>query len=225
MQEETARYINHRLKRAAIAAPLEFPRDATDLIHARSGGVPRMINVICDAVLLFGYADDSRVIHPALVHEAIAELESSNVLRRAVALPQAVATAETSVRPPNPTASVAAPARTLAPPNPPLRPAASAADGVFERRWNASTVLGSRSDKGRELARGRYAVRARLSARARRGDRTCARQSAAASRARRQQSSHGTGRGLELAEGDLLRAGDGTPVMPIKRPLAIGCFG
>ena len=55
---ETARYINHRLTRAATAAPLEFPRDVTDLVHARSGGVPRMINVICDAVLLFGYAEE-----------------------------------------------------------------------------------------------------------------------------------------------------------------------
>ena len=57
--DETARYINHRLKRAAMAAPLEFPRDVSELVHARSGGVPRMINVICDAVLLLGYAEDS----------------------------------------------------------------------------------------------------------------------------------------------------------------------
>lgn len=81
--DETARYINHRLKRAAIAAPLEFPPEVTDIIHSRSSGVPRMINVICDAVLLVGYAEDSRVIHKALAQEAITELEASNVLRRA----------------------------------------------------------------------------------------------------------------------------------------------
>ena len=81
--DETERYINHRLKRAATAAPLEFPRDVTDLVHARSGGVPRMINVICDAVLLFGYAEDSpRHRRPRSCTMAIAELESSNVLRR-----------------------------------------------------------------------------------------------------------------------------------------------
>ena len=39
--EETANYINHRLRRAAIGAPLEFPRDVTDLVHTRSRGVPR----------------------------------------------------------------------------------------------------------------------------------------------------------------------------------------
>ncbi|HEY7501986.1 MAG TPA: AAA family ATPase [Vicinamibacterales bacterium] len=80
---DTAHYINHRLKRAAIAAPLEFPRDVTEMIHARSGGVPRLINVICDGVLLCGYAEECRVIDLPLVHAAIEELEASSVLRRA----------------------------------------------------------------------------------------------------------------------------------------------
>src|SRR5215510_12162230 len=33
--EETGRYVNHRLRRAALGVPPEFPRDATDPIHAR----------------------------------------------------------------------------------------------------------------------------------------------------------------------------------------------
>src|ERR671935_32731 len=44
--DDTARYVNHRLARAAIGAPMEFPRPVTDRIHTRSGGVPRLINVI-----------------------------------------------------------------------------------------------------------------------------------------------------------------------------------
>src|ERR671918_443213 len=46
--DETARYVNHRLARASIGAPLEFSRPVTDRIHDRSGGVPRLINVIAD---------------------------------------------------------------------------------------------------------------------------------------------------------------------------------
>jgi putative secretion ATPase (PEP-CTERM system associated) len=88
--EETAHYINHRLKRAAIAAPLVFPATATHQIHARSGGVPRLINVICDAVLLCGYAEESRQIDDSLVQTAISELEASTVLRRS---PQATRSA------------------------------------------------------------------------------------------------------------------------------------
>src|SRR5437868_6485969 len=48
--------------RASISTPLEFPRDVTDAIHARSGGVPRLINVIADATLVFGYGEERPVI-------------------------------------------------------------------------------------------------------------------------------------------------------------------
>jgi general secretion pathway protein A len=78
--DETARYINHRLKRAAIAAPLEFPRPVTDVIHQRSGGVPRIINVIADATLLFAYGVDRREIDVAITQEALAELDATGVL-------------------------------------------------------------------------------------------------------------------------------------------------
>jgi putative secretion ATPase (PEP-CTERM system associated) len=79
---ETARYINHRLKRAAVGAPMEFPHDVTHAVHARSGGVPRLINVICDAVLLCGYAEERRLIDLDLVRTAVEELEISSILRR-----------------------------------------------------------------------------------------------------------------------------------------------
>jgi general secretion pathway protein A len=78
--EETVNYINHRLRRAAIGAPLEFPRDATDLIHGRSRGVPRIINVICDAALVFGYAEERRQVDSPLVSEVLAELETTGIL-------------------------------------------------------------------------------------------------------------------------------------------------
>ncbi len=77
---ETANYVNHRLKRAAAGAPLEFPRAVTDLIHQRSRGVPRNINDNADATLLFAYRVDRRDIDVSITSEAIAELDSSGVL-------------------------------------------------------------------------------------------------------------------------------------------------
>ena len=77
---ETASYINHRLRKAAIGTPLVFPPEATDLIGRASGGLPRKINVIADAVLLFGYGEDKREIDAALVREVIVELETTGVL-------------------------------------------------------------------------------------------------------------------------------------------------
>ena len=78
--EDTVAYINHRLARAAIGAPLEFPTDVSAVVHQRSGGVPRLINVICDAILLFGYGADRRAIDLPLADEALAELEATGVL-------------------------------------------------------------------------------------------------------------------------------------------------
>ena len=77
---ETASYINHRLRRAALGPPLEFPVEATDAIHARSRGVPRIVNVICDAALVFGFAEDRRTVDLALVEEVLGELEATGVL-------------------------------------------------------------------------------------------------------------------------------------------------
>ena len=77
---ETENYVNHRLKRAALGAPLEFPRAVTDMVHARSRGVPRIINVICDAALVFGYAEERRQIDPDLIQEVLGELEVTGVL-------------------------------------------------------------------------------------------------------------------------------------------------
>lgn len=77
---ETFAYVNHRLRRAAIGAPLEFPRDVTDLLHLHSQGIPRKINVIADAVLLFGYGGEQRVVTVDLVQEVLEELVSVGVL-------------------------------------------------------------------------------------------------------------------------------------------------
>ncbi len=77
---ETANYVNHRLRRAALGAPLEFPRAVTDVVHTRSRGVPRIINVICDAALVFGYAEERRQVDLALITDVLSELEMTGVL-------------------------------------------------------------------------------------------------------------------------------------------------
>jgi putative secretion ATPase (PEP-CTERM system associated) len=78
--DDAEAYINHRLRRAAAGVPLEFPRAVTDLVHQRSRGVPRIMNVICDAVLLFGYGAERQDIDLSLTREAVTELEQTGVL-------------------------------------------------------------------------------------------------------------------------------------------------
>jgi general secretion pathway protein A len=78
--EETAHYINHRLAGASIGAPMEFGPDVTNRVHRRSGGVPRLINVIADAALVFGYGEERPEIDGALVDEVVADLDATGVL-------------------------------------------------------------------------------------------------------------------------------------------------
>jgi general secretion pathway protein A len=77
---ETTAYINHRLNRAAIGEPPTFPAAAAALVHARSRGIPRTINIICDATLVFAYAAERHDIDRPLVQEVVEELESTGVL-------------------------------------------------------------------------------------------------------------------------------------------------
>jgi putative secretion ATPase (PEP-CTERM system associated) len=78
--DETSAYIKFRLDHAALGAPPQFSPEASDLVHRVSGGVPRIINVICDAALVFGYAEERRSIDGDLLTEVIRELETTGVL-------------------------------------------------------------------------------------------------------------------------------------------------
>src|SRR5688500_17188171 len=111
---ETANYINHRLRRAALGAPLEFPREVTGVIHARSRGVPRIINVICDAALVFGYAEERRQVDRALMDDVLEELELTGVLLPEPAPAGGPAAAVPERRPEPAVAGAAAPPSTLA---------------------------------------------------------------------------------------------------------------
>src|SRR3954447_17255998 len=101
--DETHQYVNHRLARASVGAPLEFPRGVTDRIHARSNGVPRLINVIADATLVFGYGEERSEIDAALIDEVIADLDATGVLG-----PRSNANRHESVVPADPAIAAAA---------------------------------------------------------------------------------------------------------------------
>jgi general secretion pathway protein A len=96
--DETSHYINHRLARASIGAPMEFPDAVTSRIHARSNGVPRLINVIADATLVFGYGEERSEIDTALIDEVITDLDETGVLG-----PRSNANRHESVVPADPT--------------------------------------------------------------------------------------------------------------------------
>jgi type II secretory pathway predicted ATPase ExeA len=106
--DETAAYVNHRLKRAAIGTPLQFSDEVSAIVHEHSQGVPRTINVIADAILLFGYGEDKRVIDVELARQVVQELEATSVIGAARVVAADMAYADPSVdHPPHPEESFA----------------------------------------------------------------------------------------------------------------------
>ena len=53
-REEVEAYVTHRLWVARGSTSATFTSKAFDLVHALSGGVPRMINLVCDRSLMMG---------------------------------------------------------------------------------------------------------------------------------------------------------------------------
>jgi len=55
-RKETGSYIAHRLQKAG-GDPELFTEAAVDLIYNLSGGIPRAINLVCQAALVYGFVD------------------------------------------------------------------------------------------------------------------------------------------------------------------------
>jgi general secretion pathway protein A len=70
---ETASYVNHRLKVAGAAGEI-FSSAALREVHRLSGGVPRIINVICDRALLGAFTQEQHRIGPGMIREAASEV-------------------------------------------------------------------------------------------------------------------------------------------------------
>ena len=69
-EAETIAYIGHRLAYAG-ATHILFTPEAGIAVHAHSHGVPRLINVICDTALVYGYAEASPEIGQAIVSAVV----------------------------------------------------------------------------------------------------------------------------------------------------------
>jgi len=77
--EETAAYINSRMARAGLPGQTIFPPELIDEIRYRSEGIPRLINAICDNLLLTSFAMETRTATLEMLDEVTADmrLESS----------------------------------------------------------------------------------------------------------------------------------------------------
>ena len=72
---EVAAYIAHRLTIANGTSKVTFEPEALDIVNAFSGGVPRIINLICDRALMAGAERGVSSITPDIIRAAVARLD------------------------------------------------------------------------------------------------------------------------------------------------------
>ncbi len=77
--EETREYVYFRLIESGARGRPYFPDDALECIHRSSGGIPRVINNICDTCLLIGASHNLDVIAYDVVKEALASAKIEGV--------------------------------------------------------------------------------------------------------------------------------------------------
>lgn len=79
-KEEVDKYIYHRLKVAgAEDNSIHFTQGAVDAIFRYSGGIPRLINLVCDKALLSGFVLETKLINAEIIDESVFEIEGGKV--------------------------------------------------------------------------------------------------------------------------------------------------
>lgn len=86
--EDTARYVRHRIKVAGGTREI-FNDAALARIHEISGGVPRMINVVCELALVTAFGDGVDTIDAPYVDEFLAEAQANGMIAHLPLQPEA----------------------------------------------------------------------------------------------------------------------------------------
>jgi len=79
--KDVVNYIAFRLQAVGGPSPpvTIFSLDACTRIAAASGGIPRMINILCDTALVYGFARGHKTISGQLVEEVIADKQQYSI--------------------------------------------------------------------------------------------------------------------------------------------------
>ena len=73
---QTYGYIEHRLNKSGDKVAARFEKNAIKKIYKKSGGIPRLINSICDLSLMAAFCSNTRVIDKKVINRALKEVPS-----------------------------------------------------------------------------------------------------------------------------------------------------
>jgi general secretion pathway protein A len=75
-EEESMKYIDHRLKLAGSRSREVFTSEAISLIVRHARGFPRVINILCDNAFMIGYGLSKTRVDEDMVRQAIKDMET-----------------------------------------------------------------------------------------------------------------------------------------------------
>ncbi|MBA2486340.1 MAG: AAA family ATPase, partial [Nitrospira sp.] len=78
-EEDSMGYIAHRLRVAGREEPL-FTYHAVRMIHRLTGGIPRLINQVCDTALTYGFAEEASFLSTKIVAQAAKDRSKGGIL-------------------------------------------------------------------------------------------------------------------------------------------------
>lgn len=82
-EEDTRDYVLHRLRIAGVQEPENlFTADTFPVISKYTGGLPRLINTLCDTAMTCAFADNVRTVSLNVLNTAIEELQWQPYARR-----------------------------------------------------------------------------------------------------------------------------------------------
>ena len=71
---DSVEYIQSRLEKAGMPNQTVFPEELMAEIHLRAQGTPRLINAICDNMLLSAFAEETKVCNKKMLDEISQDL-------------------------------------------------------------------------------------------------------------------------------------------------------
>ena len=125
-----------------------FTKDAADAVYRYSGGTPRLINLLCESVMVYGYAEGATRLPAQLVEDVARERQANGLLPRILGSQIDVATAmpaHTAVNIPAPVEPVSKRATAsqgpIMPQPKPVEPGVSAQHGSASSQDDATDII------------------------------------------------------------------------------------
>lgn len=84
-RDETEAYVYHRMEMAGNREAVNFAEGVFDVLHEQSGGIPRIINVFCDFILLSAFVEGTHDVSLDLVRDVLEDLTFDEPARKAKA--------------------------------------------------------------------------------------------------------------------------------------------